>query len=146
MRVRIHAITKPNTKGHHGGGKRHREGIEHDLRVLQQAVEIIDAIGGRRPDLRVTDVEGRLQQKVNRVEDENCGNSRDPIPGHFLHGKPGSHRPHSRPRHRPSMPFHSFKNVALCEAYSSQSVGYSSLKSLSFTPVGIGGASVRTEP
>ena len=84
-------------QGHHGCRERHREGVEHDLRVLQKAAEIVDAVGGRWPNLRVTDIEGGLQQKVNRIQDEHRGNRRNSISGYFLDRGRGPHRSHKRP-------------------------------------------------
>ena len=62
---------------HHGGGDRHGERVEDDLRVFEQAGEIIQAVAGRRPRLRIAGIERGLQQESDRIEHEQARRQRD---------------------------------------------------------------------
>ena len=97
---------------HYRGGNRHRQCVEQDLRVLEYAVEILEPVRGRRPHLRVADVERCLQQKEHRVQDQNRGDSGNSIASHFLRGDQRSRGWHGRSAHRPSIPFHSLAKIS----------------------------------
>ena len=111
VRVMIHAIRKPITSAITVAANETVSVLRRICGYWKSVAEIIEAVSGRRPRLRVADVERGLQQIEDRVEDQHRGNGGDPIPGDFLRG--------DRPRgcsgraHSPSMPFHSFRKVAL---------------------------------
>ena len=55
---------------HHGGGQRDRQRVEDDLRVLEEAAEIIEPVGCRRSRFRIADVQRGLKEEENRIKDE----------------------------------------------------------------------------
>ena len=72
---------------HHGRGERDRQRVEDDLRIGEQAGEVVEAVFGRRPRLRVAGVERGLQQKGDRIEHEQARDERDERAGEGVGGE-----------------------------------------------------------
>jgi hypothetical protein len=54
---------------------------------LKQRAEVIEAVGRRRPRLRVADIEGGLKEVKDRIKDQHRRHGGDPVSGQFLRGE-----------------------------------------------------------
>jgi hypothetical protein len=99
VRVRIHAVRKPNTSAMNVAAKVTISVLSMISQYFPERPEVGEAVRFRRAHLGRADIERRLQQVEDRIEDEQPGHDDDHRHGYHL-GRHRASRPGRRARER----------------------------------------------